>query len=101
MRRCETRRLEVRDRAPGPFLCHSALRTSSTTFLASPNSIMVLSRKNNSFFDARIARAHAALDEQHGLGPVDIEDRHAENRRLRVRLGGRVRCRLQLMTKSR
>src|SRR3954454_9410901 len=28
---------------------HSAFRTSSTTFLASPNSIMVLSRKNNSF----------------------------------------------------
>src|SRR4051795_1725421 len=28
---------------------HSAFRTSSTTFLASPNSIIVLSRKNNSF----------------------------------------------------
>src|SRR3954449_358120 len=28
---------------------HSAFRTSSTTFLASPNSIMVLSRKNTSF----------------------------------------------------
>lgn len=30
--------------------------------------------------DARITGAHAALDEQDGLGFFDIEDRHAENR---------------------
>ena len=40
--------------------------------------------------DAGVARAHAALDEQHGLGLLDVEDRHAEDRRLRVGLGGRV-----------
>src|SRR3954453_15023296 len=40
---------------------------------------------------AGVARAHAALDEQHRLRPVDVEDRHAEDRRLRIRLGSRVR----------
>ena len=39
---------------------------------------------------ARIARTHAALDEQHRLGPVHVQDRHAENRRLRIGLRRRV-----------
>src|SRR3954454_1562508 len=36
--------------------------------------------------DARVARAHPALDEQHGLGAVHVQDRHAEDRRLRIGL---------------
>src|SRR5580692_239619 len=38
--------------------------------------------------DARVTGTHAALDEQHRLGFLHIEDRHAENRRLRIGLGG-------------
>src|SRR5215470_11937729 len=40
--------------------------------------------------DAGIARAHAALDEEHGLRLLDVEDRHAEDRRLWVGLGGGI-----------
>src|SRR5262249_32920440 len=32
--------------------------------------------------DAGIARGHAALHEQHGLGLLDVEDRHAVDRAL-------------------
>src|SRR5205814_9398449 len=37
--------------------------------------------------DAGIARTHATLHEQYRLSLLDIEDRHAEDRRLRVVLG--------------
>ena len=39
----------------------------STIFLASENSIIVLSLKNSVVLDAGVAGAHAALDEQHRL----------------------------------
>jgi hypothetical protein len=40
--------------------------------------------------DAGIARGHAALDEQHGLGLFHVQHRHAVDRRGRIGLGGRV-----------
>ena len=46
---------------------------------------MVLSRKNSSF-----SMPHAALGEQHRLGPLHVKHRHAVNRALGITLGGRV-----------
>src|SRR3954453_6587532 len=40
--------------------------------------------------DAGVARAHPALDEQNGLRPVNVQDRHAEDRRLRISLRRRI-----------
>src|SRR5579884_250473 len=40
--------------------------------------------------DPRIARTHAAFDEEHGLGFLDVEDRHAVDRRFRIGLGGGI-----------
>ena len=40
--------------------------------------------------DPRITRGHRALDEEHRLRPLDIEDRHAVDRRGRIGLGRRV-----------
>src|ERR1700690_4023583 len=37
-----------------------------------------------------ITTAHAALDEQHGLGLFHIQDRHAENRRFGIGLGAGI-----------
>src|SRR5262245_15415557 len=41
--------------------------------------------------DTGLAGAHAAFDEEDRLRLLDVEDRHAEDRRGRIRLGGRVR----------
>jgi hypothetical protein len=40
--------------------------------------------------DAGIADAHRALDEQNGLGLLDVEHRHAVDRRGLAALGGRI-----------
>src|SRR5690554_1791103 len=45
----EHRRRKQRDALVSPLLPHIALTISSVIFLASPNNIIVLSRKNSSF----------------------------------------------------
>src|SRR5215468_4836978 len=51
-------------------------------------------------FDAGVAGGRQALDEEHGLGALDIEDRHAVDRRGAIGLGGRVVTSLAPISKA-
>jgi len=73
-------------RPAGPQM---ALGMSLTAFLASPNTIMVLSVWNKPWSTAGVSRRHAALEHQRRTRLVDLRDRRIANRVAR-QVRGRV-----------